>query len=101
MNFGGCWASPWAWHSPKWRSHGHTAARSRAPHPSRMRLVLPYLDTTDPEALLAGLRSTAPLPGVDEPKIQSSAPHMRPCPGRYAAGTGVSWSTIPWLPAWR
>ena len=28
-----------------------------------MRLTLPRLDTTDPAALLAGLRGTTPLPG--------------------------------------
>ena len=32
-------------------------------HPLCMRMVLPHLDTTEPEALLAGLRGTAPLPG--------------------------------------
>ena len=35
-------------------------------HPLSMRLVLPHLDTTDPEALLAGLQGTAPLPGWDD-----------------------------------
>ena len=35
-------------------------------HPLSMRLVLPHLDTTDPEALLAGLHGTAPLPGWDD-----------------------------------
>ena len=34
-------------------------------HPLSMRLVLPHLDSTDPETLLAGLRGTAPLPGWD------------------------------------
>ena len=34
-------------------------------HPLSMRLVLPYLETTDPEALMAGLQGTAPLPGWD------------------------------------
>ena len=32
-------------------------------HPLAMRLTLPRLDTTDPAALLAGLRGTTPLPG--------------------------------------
>jgi tetratricopeptide (TPR) repeat protein len=32
-----------------------------------MRLILPRLDAADPEALLAGLRGTAPLPGSDGP----------------------------------
>jgi tetratricopeptide (TPR) repeat protein len=32
-------------------------------HPLSMRLILPRLDTTDPETLLAGLQGTAPLPG--------------------------------------
>ena len=31
-------------------------------HPLCMRLVLPHLDTTEPEALLAGLRGSGPLP---------------------------------------
>jgi hypothetical protein len=31
-----------------------------------MRLVLPHLDTTDPQALLAGLQGTAPLPGGND-----------------------------------
>ena len=35
-------------------------------HPLSMRLVLPHLDTTDPEVLLAGLHGTAPLPGWDD-----------------------------------
>ena len=35
-------------------------------HPLSMRLVLPHLDTTDPEVLLAGLQGTAPLPGWDD-----------------------------------
>jgi hypothetical protein len=35
-------------------------------HPLSMRLVLPYLESTDPEALLAGLQGTAPLPGRDD-----------------------------------
>jgi tetratricopeptide (TPR) repeat protein len=35
-------------------------------HPLSMRLVLPHLDTTDPDALLAGLRGTAELPGGDD-----------------------------------
>ncbi len=34
-------------------------------HPLSMRVVLPYLDTTDPHVLLAGLRGTAALPGRD------------------------------------
>jgi tetratricopeptide (TPR) repeat protein len=34
-------------------------------HPLSMRVVLPYLDTTDPQVLLAGLRGTAALPGRD------------------------------------
>ncbi len=34
-------------------------------HPFSMRVVLPYLDTTDPAALLGGLRGTAALPGRD------------------------------------
>ncbi len=33
-------------------------------HPLSMRLILPRLDATDPEALLAGLQGTAPLPGT-------------------------------------
>jgi tetratricopeptide (TPR) repeat protein len=35
-------------------------------HPLSMRLILPRLDTAEPEALLAGLRGTAPLPGGDD-----------------------------------
>lgn len=35
-------------------------------HPLSMRLILPRLDTADPEALLDGLRGTTPLPGGDE-----------------------------------
>lgn len=34
-------------------------------HPLSMRVVLPYLNTTDPAVLLAGLRGTAALPGVE------------------------------------
>ena len=34
-------------------------------HPLSMRLILPRLDTAEPEALLAGLRGTAPLPDGD------------------------------------
>jgi tetratricopeptide (TPR) repeat protein len=34
-------------------------------HPLSMRLILPRLDTTDPETLLVGLQGTAPLPGTD------------------------------------
>ena len=34
-------------------------------HPLSMRLILPRLDTADPEALLDGLRGTTPLPGGD------------------------------------
>jgi len=33
-------------------------------HPLSMRLILPRLDTSDPETLLAGLRGTVPLPGA-------------------------------------
>jgi tetratricopeptide (TPR) repeat protein len=37
-------------------------------HPLSMRVILPRLDTTDPLALLDGLRGTAPLPGArDDP----------------------------------
>ena len=35
-------------------------------HPLSMRLVLPHLDGTDPDVLLAGLKGTAPLPGWDD-----------------------------------
>jgi len=35
-------------------------------HPLSMRLVLPHLETTVPEALLAGLQGTAQLPGWDD-----------------------------------
>jgi tetratricopeptide (TPR) repeat protein len=35
-------------------------------HPLSMRLILPRLDTAEPEALLAGLRGAAPLPGGHE-----------------------------------
>jgi hypothetical protein len=35
-------------------------------HPLSMRLVLPHLDTTEPQVLLAGLHGTAPLPGWDD-----------------------------------
>ena len=34
-------------------------------HPLTMRLTLPYLETTGPAELLAGLRGTTPLPGGD------------------------------------
>ena len=34
-------------------------------HPLSMRLVLPHLDTTGPEDLLAALRGATPLPGVE------------------------------------
>ena len=34
-------------------------------HPLSMRLILPHLDATEPEALLEGLRGTTPLPGDD------------------------------------
>lgn len=34
-------------------------------HPLSMRLVLPHLETTDPEMLLSGLRGITPLPGGD------------------------------------
>ena len=34
-------------------------------HPLSMRLILPRLDTIDPEVLLEGLRGTTPLPGGD------------------------------------
>ena len=34
-------------------------------HPLSMRLILPRLENTDPEALLEGLRGAAPLPGGD------------------------------------
>ncbi len=37
-------------------------------HPLAMRLTLPRLDTTDPPALLAGLRGTAPLSAADTPE---------------------------------
>jgi tetratricopeptide (TPR) repeat protein len=36
-------------------------------HPLSMRLILPRLDSADPEALLDGLRGTVPLPGGDDP----------------------------------
>jgi tetratricopeptide (TPR) repeat protein len=36
-------------------------------HPLSMRLVLPLLDTTAPETLLAGLQGTVPLPGEEDP----------------------------------
>jgi len=45
-------------------------------HPLSMRLILPRLDTTEPEALLAGLKGTAPLPdaaGADERRTTSLA----------------------------
>ena len=35
-------------------------------HPLSMRLILPRLDASEPEALLDGLRGTTPLPGGDE-----------------------------------
>jgi len=35
-------------------------------HPLSMRLILPRLDTTDPEALLEGLRGTIPLTGGEQ-----------------------------------
>ena len=35
-------------------------------HPLSMRLILPRLDASEPEALLEGLRGSAPLPGGDE-----------------------------------
>jgi tetratricopeptide (TPR) repeat protein len=36
-------------------------------HPLSMRLILPRLQATSPEDLLAGLHGTAPLPGGDDP----------------------------------
>jgi tetratricopeptide (TPR) repeat protein len=36
-----------------------------AGHPLGIRLTLPHLDATSPQALLAGVRGTAPLPGQD------------------------------------
>ena len=35
-------------------------------HPLSMRLILPRLDSTEPEAVLEGLRGTTPLPGGDQ-----------------------------------
>ena len=35
-------------------------------HPLSMRLILPLLDTSEPETLVDGLRGTRPLPGGDE-----------------------------------
>jgi hypothetical protein len=43
-------------------------------HPLSMRLVLPYLDTTAPKALLAGLHGAAPLPGWDDGQGHRGAP---------------------------
>ncbi|MGW5742049.1 tetratricopeptide repeat protein [Amycolatopsis sp. NPDC003861] len=41
-------------------------------HPLSMRLLLPHLDTTDPDALLAGLRGTRPLPdSIDDSRTTS------------------------------
>ncbi len=35
-------------------------------HPLSMRLILPLLETTDPDTLLSGLRGVTPLPGRDD-----------------------------------
>ena len=43
-------------------------------HPLSMRLVLPHLDTTDPQVLLAGLHGTAPLLGGDDGGRTTSLP---------------------------
>ncbi|MGH3822348.1 MAG: tetratricopeptide repeat protein [Pseudonocardiaceae bacterium] len=49
-------------------------------HPLSMRVVLPYLDTTDPQVLLAGLRGTAALPGHDllTASLTYSIDHLTP-----------------------
>lgn len=41
-------------------------------HPMSMRLILPLLDASEPEALLDRLRGTVPLPGSDEREGQTS-----------------------------
>ncbi|MGH3374270.1 MAG: tetratricopeptide repeat protein [Actinoallomurus sp.] len=43
-------------------------------HPLSMRLVLPLLDTTDADTLLAGLRGATPLPGRDDADRTGSLP---------------------------
>ncbi len=42
-------------------------------HPMSMRLILPHLATTEPEALLAGLHGIAPLPGWDDRQADRAA----------------------------
>jgi tetratricopeptide (TPR) repeat protein len=42
-------------------------------HPLSMRLILPRLDAANPEALLDGLRGTAPLPGGDEGRERTTS----------------------------
>jgi tetratricopeptide (TPR) repeat protein len=49
-------------------------------HPLGMRVVLPFLDNTDPEVLLAGLRGTVALPGRDvlAASVGYSVNHLTP-----------------------
>jgi tetratricopeptide (TPR) repeat protein len=59
-------------------------------HPLSMRLILPHLDTTDPEILLEGLRGTAPLPsgnGTEGGRITSLAASISYSYSHLAAST--------------
>ena len=65
-------------------------------HPLSMRLVLPRLDSDSPEALLAGLQGTAPLPGGDDGRrpepVTGGQPRLLlrpPGPGPPAAAAAV------------
>ncbi|MFN2497216.1 MAG: CHAT domain-containing protein, partial [Pseudonocardiaceae bacterium] len=66
-------------------------------HPLSMRLVLPHLETTDPQVLLAALRGTTPLPGDDNggrttslaASITYSFDHLTPDTRRLLVAVGL------------
>jgi tetratricopeptide (TPR) repeat protein len=73
-------------------------------HPLSMRLTLPHLDTTDPKALLAGLRGTTPLPGWDDSQggrltslpasLEYSYAHLDPAHQRLLVAVSLVQGTV-------
>ncbi len=61
-------------------------------HPLSMRLILPHLDTTDPEMLVAGLRGISALPDRDDvltASITYSVDHLTPTARRLLAAVSL------------
>ncbi|MGH3932584.1 MAG: hypothetical protein ACRDTF_21720 [Pseudonocardiaceae bacterium] len=67
-------------------------------HPLSMRLILPHLETTDPQALLAALRGLTPYPATTTadapPPYQPASPTPSPtCPPQFRT-VGLSGRTV-------